>query len=338
VRLTVLAALAVAAHAAATPVVPSGGDDTARLQAAIDGLSQTLVTGSSKQKQGGVIELVVGKYKLGGPGAVAHCAGGAKAGAVCRADADCGPRTSTETNDGYCAWLTTTVPVSFVGAGIGTEWLVAGSAVHALAFGPGSNYSAMSGVRVASFPHRTGTGKGILVLARDVTLRRVIVDGFGGDGVFADGDQGTFNANNFHFDDVESNGNGGSGFHMVSHRRAAAGAAPSGAGDASQGLMQNCQAMDNGDAGFDLRSSKNTLLGLKTHGKVGVRLRGADNLASVYCEIQGPDVRNVVFDKESQGNLVFDLTHGATVAGKYVDEGRGNQWYSGGMLRGLTAR
>ena len=337
-RLIVLAVLLVAATAGAVAVAPSGGDDTARLQAAIDGLSKTLVTGSSKQRQGGTIELAVGKYKIGGAGAVAHCAGGAKTGAVCRHDADCGARTSTETNDGYCTWLTSTVPVTIVGAGIGTEWLVAASDVHTLALAPGSNYSSITGVRMAAFPPRTGGGKGILVLARDITLTRVMVDGFGGDGVFADGDQGTFNANNFHFDDVESNGNGGDGFHVVSHRRATAAGEPSGAGDASQGLMQNCQAMDNKGTGFDLRSSKNTLLGLKTHGPTGVRLRGSDNVATIYCEIQGPAVRNVVFEKESTGNLVFDLTHSATVANKYVDEGRGNQWYSGGDLRGAAAR
>src|SRR5262249_27021942 len=125
-----LLAVAVLARLASadTLAAPLGTTDaTNAINSAIAGLSNALVTGSSAQREGGTLELAPGKYRIGGPGAMAACVGGSLDGASCTQDSDCGQPTSTETSESYCCWLTTHGrPVQLVGAGrMATELLVA---------------------------------------------------------------------------------------------------------------------------------------------------------------------------------------------------------------------
>jgi hypothetical protein len=286
-------------------------DDTAAIQAAIDALPTGFVTGSSRARRGGIVFMPAGRYRIGGvPG---RCTGAAQH-APCRDDRPCtgGPPA------GSCAALTSGGhQLRMIGAGpYGTELLMVGSNdMDGIAISAGDDFSAIESLRLAKISEpKVGAGNGIVVQGQRTTLRDLVVHGWGAAGVFINGEQGVAKANSCRIDRVESDGNGGDGFHIWSHY------------DGSMHTVTGCDAQNNDGFGFRIRASKSVFLGLETNGnRAGaVLLAGSHNLVTSYFEIANQPTC-ITFDEHAEANVVFDMSGCASKAGKLLDRGHNNE-------------
>ena len=291
-------------------------DDTAAIQAAIDALPSGLITGSSHAHRGGIVFVPAGKYRIGG--ASGRCTGAAQ-GPPCRDDTPCtgGPA------EGSCAALISGGrQLRLIGAGAyATEIMMVGSNdMDGIAISPGDDFSAIESLRIAKLSEPgVGSGNGILVQGQRTTLSDLTVHGWGASGVFINGEQGVARANSCRVDRVESNANGGDGFHIWSHR------------DGSVHTFTGCDAQANGGYGFRIRASKCSLIGLETNGnKTGaILIAGSGNLISSYFEIANQPTC-VTIEPGFSGNVIFDTAGCLSIPGKLVDKGFNNEVHVNG--------
>ncbi len=282
------------------------GDDTAAIQAAIDALPRTLLAGSARVRSGGVVYLPAGQYRLGGTSG--RCSGGPLAGTACRDGRAC--------KGGTCAAIVSGGhALTLVGAGPhATELVVTADDMAGIAIDPGDDFASVERLRLAKVSAKgRGTGDGIVIRGQRTVLRDLLVQGFGGSGIFLDGEHAVAKANACRFDRVESDGNGGDGFRIWSHD------------DGSMHTLTGCDAQGNGGWGFAILSSKNSLIGLETNGNHagGMLIGGSHNVATSYFEIRNQPVC-VRFEPGAEGNVVFDLSGCTGEAKKLVDLGRDN--------------